>query len=29
MAIGGLAGVWSLKPLEVMGNEVIPAVAAL
>jgi len=29
MAIGGLAGVWSLKPLEVMGSEVIPAVASL
>jgi alkanesulfonate monooxygenase SsuD/methylene tetrahydromethanopterin reductase-like flavin-dependent oxidoreductase (luciferase family) len=29
MAIGGLAGVWSLTPLEVMGSEVIPAVAAL
>jgi F420-dependent oxidoreductase-like protein len=29
MAIGGVAGVWSLKPLEVMGSEVIPAVAGL
>src|SRR5215467_9291825 len=29
MAIGGLAGVWSLTPLEVMASEVIPAVAAL
>ena len=29
MAIGGLAGVWSLQPLEVMGSEVIPAVASL
>jgi F420-dependent oxidoreductase-like protein len=29
MAIGGVAGVWSLTPLEVMGSEVIPAVAAL
>jgi F420-dependent oxidoreductase-like protein len=28
-AIGGVAGVWSLTPLEVMGSEVIPAVAAL
>jgi F420-dependent oxidoreductase-like protein len=29
MAIGGVAGVWSLQPLEVMGSEVIPAVAGL
>ena len=29
MAIGGLAGVWSLQPLEIMGSEVIPAVASL
>jgi len=29
MAIGGVAGAWSLKPLEVMGSEVIPAVAGL
>ena len=29
MAIGGVARVWGLKPLEVMGSEVIPAVAAL
>ena len=29
MAIGGVAGVWGLKPLEVMGNAVIPAVADL
>jgi F420-dependent oxidoreductase-like protein len=29
MAIGGVSRVWSLKPLEVMGSEVIPAVAAL
>ena len=29
MAIGGVADVWSLTPLEVMGSEVIPAVAAL
>jgi F420-dependent oxidoreductase-like protein len=29
MALGDVAGVWSLKPLEFMGSEVIPAVAAL
>ncbi|HSR82650.1 MAG TPA: LLM class F420-dependent oxidoreductase [Streptosporangiaceae bacterium] len=29
MAIGSVSGVWGLKPLEVMGSEVIPAVAAL
>jgi F420-dependent oxidoreductase-like protein len=29
MAIGGVAGVWGLKPLEVIGSEVIPAVAGL
>ncbi len=29
MAIGGVAGVWGLKPLEVMGSAVIPAVADL
>jgi alkanesulfonate monooxygenase SsuD/methylene tetrahydromethanopterin reductase-like flavin-dependent oxidoreductase (luciferase family) len=29
MAIGGVAGVWGLKPLEVMGSDVIPAVAGL
>ena len=29
MAIGGVAGVWGMKPLEVMGSEVIPAVADL
>jgi F420-dependent oxidoreductase-like protein len=29
MVIGGVADVWSLTPLEVMGSEVIPAVAAL
>jgi alkanesulfonate monooxygenase SsuD/methylene tetrahydromethanopterin reductase-like flavin-dependent oxidoreductase (luciferase family) len=29
MAIGGVSGVWDLTPLEVMGSEVIPAVAAL
>ena len=29
MAIGSVSGVWDLTPLEVMGSEVIPAVAAL
>jgi F420-dependent oxidoreductase-like protein len=29
MAIGSVAGVWGLKPLEVMGSDVIPAVAGL
>jgi F420-dependent oxidoreductase-like protein len=29
MAIGGLVGVWSLRPLEIMGSDVIPAAAAL
>ena len=29
MVIGGVAGVWGLKPLEVIGSEVIPAVADL
>jgi F420-dependent oxidoreductase-like protein len=29
MAIGGVAGVWDLSPLEVMGSKVIPAVAGL
>ena len=29
MAIGGLAGVWDLDPVEVMGSKVIPAVASL
>jgi F420-dependent oxidoreductase-like protein len=29
MAIGGVSGVWSLTPLEIMGSEVIPAVADL
>jgi F420-dependent oxidoreductase-like protein len=29
MAIGGVAGVWGLKPLEVIGSEVIPVVADL
>jgi F420-dependent oxidoreductase-like protein len=29
MAIGGLAGVWDLTPIEVMGSKVIPAVASL
>jgi F420-dependent oxidoreductase-like protein len=29
MAIGSVAGVWTLKPLEVIGSEVIPAVAGL
>src|SRR3984957_12509730 len=29
MVIGGVAGVWELRPLEVIGSEVIPAVADL
>ena len=29
MAIGGVTGVWSRKPLELIGSEVIPAVAGL
>jgi F420-dependent oxidoreductase-like protein len=29
MAIGAVAGVWSLRPLEIIGSQVIPAVAAL
>jgi alkanesulfonate monooxygenase SsuD/methylene tetrahydromethanopterin reductase-like flavin-dependent oxidoreductase (luciferase family) len=29
MAIGGVSGVWSRTPLEIMGSEVIPAVADL
>jgi F420-dependent oxidoreductase-like protein len=29
MAIGAVAGVWTLTPLEVIGSKVIPAVAAL
>ena len=29
MAIGAVAGVWTLKPLEIIGSEVIPAVADL
>jgi len=29
MVIGGVAGVWGLKPLEVIGSQVIPAVADL
>jgi F420-dependent oxidoreductase-like protein len=29
MAIGGVAGVWGLAPLELMGSDVIPAVAGL
>jgi hypothetical protein len=29
MAIGAVAGVWTLRPLEVIGSQVIPAVAAL
>ncbi len=29
MAIGGLAGVWDLTPVEVMASKVIPAVAGL
>jgi F420-dependent oxidoreductase-like protein len=29
MAIGGLAGVWDLAPVEVMASKVIPAVASL
>ncbi|MGO9292353.1 MAG: LLM class F420-dependent oxidoreductase [Streptosporangiaceae bacterium] len=28
-AIGGVPGVWSIRPLEVIGSEVIPAVASL
>ncbi len=28
-AIGGVAGVWNVRPLEVIGSQVIPAVAAL
>jgi hypothetical protein len=28
-AIGGVTGVWTLEPLERIGSEVIPAVAAL
>ncbi|MBO0836754.1 MAG: TIGR03560 family F420-dependent LLM class oxidoreductase [Actinobacteria bacterium] len=29
MAIGGVAGVWDLKPLELIGSDVIPAVAGM
>jgi hypothetical protein len=29
MAIGQVAGVWKLRPLEIIGSQVIPAVAAL
>jgi alkanesulfonate monooxygenase SsuD/methylene tetrahydromethanopterin reductase-like flavin-dependent oxidoreductase (luciferase family) len=29
MAIGSVADVWSLRPLEIIGSDVIPAVAAL
>jgi F420-dependent oxidoreductase-like protein len=29
MAIGGLAGVWDMTPLEIMGSDVIPAAATL
>jgi F420-dependent oxidoreductase-like protein len=29
MAIGSVAGVWSLRPLEIIGTDVIPAVASL
>jgi F420-dependent oxidoreductase-like protein len=29
MAIGAVAGVWDLRPLEIIGGQVIPAVAAL
>ena len=29
MAIGAVAGVWDLRPLEIIGSQVIPAVAAL
>jgi F420-dependent oxidoreductase-like protein len=29
MAIGSVAGVWSLRPLEIIGTDVIPAVAGL
>ena len=28
-AIGGVAGVWNITPLEVIGSDVIPAVAGL
>jgi hypothetical protein len=28
-AIGGVARVWEVRPLEVIGGEVIPAVAGL
>ena len=28
-AIGGVVGVWDVTPLEVIGSEVIPAVASL
>ena len=28
-AIGGVVGVWDITPLEVIGSEVIPAVAPL
>jgi F420-dependent oxidoreductase-like protein len=29
MAIGSVAGVWNLRPLEIIGSQVIPAVAGL
>jgi F420-dependent oxidoreductase-like protein len=29
MAIGSVAGVWSLRPLEIIGADIIPAVASL
>jgi F420-dependent oxidoreductase-like protein len=29
MAIGAVAGVWNLRPLEIIGSQVIPAVTAL
>jgi hypothetical protein len=29
MAIGSVAGVWSLRPLEIIGADVIPQVASL
>ncbi len=29
MAIGAVASVWDLAPLEVIGSEIIPAVATL
>jgi F420-dependent oxidoreductase-like protein len=29
MAIGAVAGVWDVRPLEIIGSQVIPAVAAL